>query len=264
MWTGGVPNGGDVCITVAGTYSVTLPPGETFAGQLVVGDGADAGQETLVLPGCAPIGDRNRLFVNSLDVTAGGVLDMQEGRNLAQLSAAGTYSDGSVADVTGSVAWSSSNPAVATVSADGLVTGVTPGTTTIAAALGGQTASAAISVAVRPMAYVLSPSGSLSVVDGATDAAVTTVAVGGLPGSVAVSPDGSRVYVTTALGRLDAIEAATNTVSSAISVGGVPDAVAVSPDGSKVYAASASGQLAVVNAAAGTVIAKITIGRRGA
>lgn len=37
---------------------------------------------------------------------------------------------------------------------------------------------------------------TMSVIDGATNAVVATIAVGALPSDVAVSPDSSRVYVT--------------------------------------------------------------------
>ncbi|MNG92351.1 Bacterial Ig-like domain (group 2) [compost metagenome] len=63
-----------------------------------------------------------------------------------QLAATGSYSDGSNVNVTASVSWSSSNPAVATVSATGLVTGVDPGTATITGILDGQTATLAVTV----------------------------------------------------------------------------------------------------------------------
>jgi hypothetical protein len=50
-----------------------------------------------------------------------------------QMSARGTYDDGSSKTITGSVTWSSSSPDVATISSGGLVTGVASGTTTISA-----------------------------------------------------------------------------------------------------------------------------------
>ena len=45
-----------------------------------------------------------------------------------QFSATGTYSDASTANLTGSVTWASATPAVATISATGLATGLAPGT----------------------------------------------------------------------------------------------------------------------------------------
>src|SRR5262249_53041478 len=62
-----------------------------------------------------------------------------------QYSAAGTYSDGTIQDVTRSVAWSSSRTAVATISASsGLATGIASGTSSITASQGGAGSPAAI------------------------------------------------------------------------------------------------------------------------
>jgi hypothetical protein len=54
-----------------------------------------------------------------------------------QFVAVGTYSDTAYSAVTAQVSWSSSNPAVATISAGGLVSAVANGTTTITATLTG-------------------------------------------------------------------------------------------------------------------------------
>jgi uncharacterized protein YjdB len=61
----------------------------------------------------------------------------------ANFTASGTYSDGTTADITSQVNWSSANPAVATInSSSGVATGVALGATTVTAAAGGITASA--------------------------------------------------------------------------------------------------------------------------
>jgi len=66
------------------------------------------------------------------------------------LTASGSYSDGSTVDVTGSVTWSSSNTAVASVSnaadSHGTVTGLAGGTSTITAALGNVGGTAGVTV----------------------------------------------------------------------------------------------------------------------
>ncbi|MDF2389828.1 hypothetical protein GWQ31_00405 [Aeromonas sp. 2MA4] len=61
-------------------------------------------------------------------------------------TAQGTYSDGTTLDVTSLVAWSSSSPAVASINAAGIATGVTEGSTTVTAMLNGQNASANLNV----------------------------------------------------------------------------------------------------------------------
>ena len=53
-----------------------------------------------------------------------------------QFTAMGTYSDGSVRDVTGQTTWTSLNTGVATINAGGLATAISVGTTTISATLG--------------------------------------------------------------------------------------------------------------------------------
>jgi trimeric autotransporter adhesin len=73
----------------------------------------------------------------------------------AQLAATGSYSDGTTVDVTASVSWVSSNPAVATVSLTGLVTAVGPGTATITGTLDGQT----VTLVVTVTSATLNPNG---------------------------------------------------------------------------------------------------------
>src|SRR5712692_8844280 len=74
-----------------------------------------------------------------------------------QLTATGTYSDGSTRDFTATAAWSSTSPGVATVNATGLVTSVHEGTTTIQAIQSGVTGSTQLSV-VDDVAISISPS----------------------------------------------------------------------------------------------------------
>ena len=58
-----------------------------------------------------------------------------------QFTATGTYSDGSMSDITTQVVWTSSNTSTATISATGLVTGLGGGTTNITATQSGITSS---------------------------------------------------------------------------------------------------------------------------
>ena len=62
------------------------------------------------------------------------------------LTATGAYLNGTTADLTGTVGWTSSNPAVATVSPTGVVTTTGRGTVTITATSGAVTASATVTV----------------------------------------------------------------------------------------------------------------------
>jgi hypothetical protein len=65
-------------------------------------------------------------------------------------TATGTYSDNSIQNVTGQVTWRSSNTGVATVTAGGLATGVSAGTSTISAALAGVSNSTVLTVKTPP------------------------------------------------------------------------------------------------------------------
>ncbi len=65
-----------------------------------------------------------------------------------QFTATGTLSGGGTEDLTDSVQWSSSNTALATVNATGLVSGIAAGTLVITAASGPTAASATVTVAV--------------------------------------------------------------------------------------------------------------------
>jgi len=64
-----------------------------------------------------------------------------------QLSAVGHYSDGSAADMTTGVVWSSSASSIASINSTGLVNGVSMGKVTISASLGAVTGTTGLSVA---------------------------------------------------------------------------------------------------------------------
>ncbi len=67
-----------------------------------------------------------------------------------QFMAMGTFSDGSMQDLTNQVTWASATSSVATISATGLATGVANGTSTITAALNGIVGSTSLTVAGTP------------------------------------------------------------------------------------------------------------------
>ena len=113
-----------------------------------------------------------------------------------------------------------------------------------------------------PNAYVAnSVSGTVSVIDTATDAVVATVTVGTSPDGVAVSPDGSRVYVANfGSGTVSVIDTATDAVVATVGAIFRPDGVAVSPDGSRVYVASSgTGTVSVIDTATDTVAATVIV-----
>lgn len=76
-----------------------------------------------------------------------------------QVSATGTYNDGSTKDLTGSASWTTSDSTVATVSAGGLVKAASsiaspPGSATITATSGTLTATSAITVNTGPLTTI--------------------------------------------------------------------------------------------------------------
>jgi uncharacterized protein YjdB len=86
-----------------------------------------------------------------------------------QLSLTATYSDGSSGALTTGVTWTSSNTLVATVNAQGLVTAIAVGTSTITASAAGLTASAALSVnAAKTLSTIVVAPAAPSLVVGAT------------------------------------------------------------------------------------------------
>jgi YVTN family beta-propeller protein len=93
---------------------------------------------------------------------------------------------------------------------------------------------------------------------------VSTVAVGGGPSQVALSPDGNRAYVTNHdIGAVTVINTTTRrAVDPQVQVAAGPDAVLVAPDGRRVYVAdSTANQVSVLDPATNTVAATIPVGR---
>tara|TARA_B100000315_G_scaffold260775_1_gene325086 strand:+ start:1015 stop:1377 length:363 start_codon:yes stop_codon:yes gene_type:complete len=80
-------------------------------------------------------------------------------------------------------------------------------------------------------AYVTNnASGTVSVIDVATNTVIATIPVEDAPNGVAITPDGTRVYVTNWLSNtVSVIDVSTNTVISTISVGDGPNGVAITP-----------------------------------
>lgn len=105
---------------------------------------------------------------------------------------------------------------------------------------------------------------TVAVIDTVSDTVVATIAVGGGPFGVAVSPDGSRAYVANAFdGTVSVIDGSSRTVIATITVGPQPLGIAVSPDGTRAYAVSVGdgtgGTVSVINAATNVVTGQISV-----
>jgi trimeric autotransporter adhesin len=95
-----------------------------------------------------------------------------------QMTATGTYSDGSTKTITSTVDWTSSDTSEATVSSTGLVTGVAPGTVTVTAALNDISGTTSVTITIANLASI----------------AIT-------PNNASILSDGSQQF--TAIGTLD-------------------------------------------------------------
>ncbi|MHB8645903.1 MAG: Ig-like domain-containing protein [Thermomicrobiales bacterium] len=95
---------------------------------------------------------------SSIMVRAGsGSVQVKVGQSVP-FTATGTYSDGSTADLTGQVQWSSKPLTIATVNAGGMVTGQAPGGATITATLGDMSGSVMVTVVPpTPLGIVVPP-----------------------------------------------------------------------------------------------------------
>lgn len=117
----------------------------------------------LLVAGCPKPSDP---VVTLSSVTVAPATATVESGQTQQLTATGTYSDGHTEALTSDVAWSSSNPAVATVSATGLVTGVATATASavITATSQGKSGSANLTITYLLNAIAITgPTGSLPV-----------------------------------------------------------------------------------------------------
>src|SRR5438309_857728 len=114
-----------------------------------------------------------------------------------------------------------------------------------------------------PFAYIANMgANNVSVVDGASNTVVGTVAVGRQPYGVAVNPAGTRAYVANfGDGTVSVIDTSTRTVVALVPVGSLPIGVAVNGTGSRAYVANfGSASLSVIDTTANTVVATVMLG----
>jgi streptogramin lyase len=106
----------------------------------------------------------------ALTITA-PTTNLNQNAPTTQLTAQANYSDGTSADITPASAgtdYTSSNPSVATVSPDGLVTGIRSGTSLITAFNEGTSGTISIRVGIAPTVTITSPTSGSTVTGGAT------------------------------------------------------------------------------------------------
>jgi YVTN family beta-propeller protein len=111
----------------------------------------------------------------------------------------------------------------------------------------------------------LCPAKQSHVIDTKTNTVIATVNVGGHPGGVAVTPDGSKVYVTKEeyYGTVSVIDTTTNIVTATVNgPGGNWGGVSVTPDGIKVYVENfyMGNTVSVIDTATKTVTSTVKVG----
>ena len=186
-----------------------------------------------------------------------------------QLSATGSFSDGSSYVLPAGLTWSSSTSSIATVYSSGLATCVALGTSTITATSGITSGNVILTVRSAPRyAYVANlSSATVSQYTVGADGALTaisppTVTTGSAPHSVSIDPSGQYVYVGSGAGisqyTIGAGGALTPMSTATVTTGGYgPFIVAVDPSGKYVYVANGGG-------GGSTFISQYTIGVGGA
>jgi len=135
-----------------------------------------------LLPGC------EGFFVDPVltGITVGPSTTIQTG-NTIQMTAVGTYNDGSQQKISSNIYWSSSTPSVATVSKSGLVTGTAPGQTSITGASQTVTGSATITVTI----------GGLTSIRVTTQDSLTNIVYGSSEQFIATgSANGEQINIT--------------------------------------------------------------------
>jgi len=107
-----------------------------------------------------------------------------------------------------------------------------------------------------------SSSNYVSVIDGNTNAVITTVTVGTNPVGVGVNLTTHKIYVANqGSHNVSVIDGITNDVISTISVGAFPEGVNVNPTTNRIYITNqGSNNVSVINGSTNTVIATIDVG----
>jgi hypothetical protein len=134
-----------------------------------------------------------------------------------QFTAAGTYTDASVRDVSNGVAWTSSKTSVATIAAGGMATSVAQGTTTIQATSGSITGSTKLTVATPTLVSISVSPASPSITSGTTQQfAATGTYTDGTTKTITLSVTWSSSVPTVATIASTGIATAAGTGSSVI------------------------------------------------
>jgi hypothetical protein len=212
----------------------------------------------LSLTGCGGSGKT----LTSIAVTDASNLTIAPGAT-DQFDAMGTYSDGTTADITSSVTWTSGTTTVATISSSGLATGVAAGTSVITATSGSVTGTATLNVMTAGPVLVsiaVTPS-PVTLTVGETDPLTATGTYSSGPAQnittlVAWTSSGPGATVNSS-GVVTAVGGGTFTITAALSgVAGTASATVIS-------ALTSSGSTAILAVPTGTPFRTFSKGKAG-
>lgn len=193
----------------------------------------------------API-DISTAMVSTIDhLTISPVIASVQVGVATPLGANAYNSDGQVVMVApGNFTWSAENTAVAKVdSSSGLLTGVTPGSTTITVTERETQKKGMFSLTVFNL--------------------LANVPLGHYPGAITIDPISNEVYVCIANdGVVRMLSGKTNTVRATVSVGQSSIGVAMNPNTGRIYTSNLlSGAVSVIDGGIFTIIARIPVGK---
>ena len=223
-------NTAEATINSAGLASTLSTGTVTISAQ----SGGQTGTATLTISSATP---------TSLQITPSSISNLPAG-DVQQLTTTATFTDGSSQNVTSSAAYSTSDPAVATVNQSGLLSAVGPGSATITATLGGATAtlpvtisSAALtSIAVTPASpsipagqgRQLTATGTYS--DGSTEDLTNIVTwTSSAPSGIPVSSTGNVTVMNPGTATITATHSGVSSTDTVTGTSAVVTAISVSP-----------------------------------
>jgi len=159
--------GGSLAAGASCTVSVTFKPtaAGTRTGTLTITDGAVTSPQTVGLSGTGASATLKSIALSPANPS------VTKGKS-QQITATGTYSNGTVADVSASATWSSSNSGIATVSnttgSKGMASAVAAGSATISAAVSGITGTTTLTVPVATLVSIAVSPATASIPKGKT------------------------------------------------------------------------------------------------
>ncbi len=105
--------------------------------------------------------------------------------------------------------------------------------------------------------------GAVWVIDTATDAVTTKIAVGMMPAHVVVAPDGRMAYVANGgENSVSVLDTAAQRVVQTVPVGAMPHGMRISPNGQQLWVANLNGgTVSVIDTAAQKQVAQIAVGK---